>query len=104
MRHMVIKYFTHAFVLSLIIILFNVFSGTGKIYGFWHGVKILFWLTVGPGAGMLVGDFIRQWLMPDAIYTREGAVGIFKAKTFWVVGPQSIGWLLGALAVSEKLY
>jgi hypothetical protein len=99
-----VKYFIIAFTLSLVIVLFNVFSDTGEIYGFWHGVKILFWLTVGPGAGMLVGDFIRQWLMPDAIYTREGVVGIFKAKIFWAVGPQSVGWLLGVLAVSERLY
>ncbi|QGN36318.1 hypothetical protein [Klebsiella oxytoca] len=104
MHHTAIKYFILAFVLSLIIVLFNLFTPTGKIYGFWHGVKILFWLTVGPGVGMLIGAFIRQWLIPDAIYTREGTIGIFKAKIFWAIGPQSIGWLLGALAVSEQLY
>ncbi|EAQ5909995.1 hypothetical protein FEF66_18475 [Salmonella enterica] len=104
MQHIAMKYFIFAFALSLIIVFFNLFSATGKIYGFWHGVKILFWLTIGPGIGMLIGAFIRQWLMPDAIYTREGAIGIFKAKIFWTVGPQAIGWLLGALAVAEQLY
>ncbi|WON77788.1 hypothetical protein [Serratia sp. UGAL515B_01] len=104
MLQVAIKYFFIAFILSLIIVLINTFSATGEIYGFWHGVKILFWLTAGPGTGMLIGGFVRQWLMPDAIYTREGAVGIFKAKLFWSIGPQSIGWLIGVLAVSERLY
>lgn len=99
-----IKYFSLAIILSFIIVIFNILSGTGRIYGFWHGVKVLFWLTVGPGAGMLTGSLIRQWLMPDAIYTREGAIGAFKAKMFWAVGPQSVGWLLGVLAISEQLY
>ncbi|MET4895228.1 hypothetical protein [Morganella morganii] len=104
MKQKIIKYFILAFVLSLFIILFNIFSATGKIYSFGHGVKILFWMTVGPGVGMLIGAFIRQWLMPDTIYTREGTIGIFKAKVFWAVGPQSIGWLVGVLTVSEQLY
>ncbi|MEB7886256.1 hypothetical protein [Serratia fonticola] len=104
MLKITIKYFSIAFTLSLLIVLFNTFSGTGEIHGFWHGMKILFWLTVGPGIGMFIGGFIKQWLMPDAIYTREGTVGIFKAKLFWSIGPQSIGWLIGVLAVSEKLY
>jgi hypothetical protein len=34
----------------------------------------LFWMTLGPGAGMTIGAVLRQWLMPDAVYTREGMV------------------------------
>ena len=103
MQHTAIKYFIISFILSLAIVLFNVFSSTGNIYSFWHGVNILFWLTIGPFIGLLIGGIVRQWLMPDVIYTREGTVGIFKAKIFWSIGPQFIGWLLGVLAVSEQL-
>ena len=103
MQFTAIKYLTISFILSLVVVLFNVFSSTGNIYSFWHGVKILFWLTIGPGIGMLMGNVIRKWLMPDAIFTREGTIGIFKAKIFWSIGPQCIGWLLGLLAVSEQL-
>lgn len=36
-------------------------------------------MTLGPGAGMTVGAFLRQWLMPDAVYTSEGMTGLLKA-------------------------
>ncbi|MBS0849674.1 hypothetical protein [Citrobacter sp. JGM124] len=103
MRFTAIKHLTISFTLSLVVVLFNVFSSTENIYSFWHGIEILFWLTVGPGLGMLISDIVRQWLIPDAIYTREGTIGIFKAKIFWSIGPQFIGWLLGLLAISEQL-
>ncbi len=104
MLQLTIKYFSIAFIVSLIIVLFNVFSDTGEIRYFWQGLRILFWLTLGPGAGMLIGALIRQWLIPDTIYTREGSLGIFKAKVFWLMGPQSIGWLLGLFSVAQNLY
>ena len=61
MQYTAIKYFILAFALSLIIVLFNLFSATGKIYGFWHGIKILFWLTIGPETG----DECRAGILPD---------------------------------------
>lgn len=103
MLSMAIKYFGIAFFIALVIILLNVLDSTGHIRGFWHGVSLLFWLTLSPGIGLFLGALARQWLMPDAIYTQEGALGIAKAKLFWAIGPQGIGWVLGILAVADEL-
>lgn len=69
---LVIKYFAIAFAIALVVVLFNVFGSTGEIRSFDQGMGYLFWMTLGPGAGMTVGAALRQWLMPDAVYTREG--------------------------------
>lgn len=73
-------------VLALILSLFMV----GKV-GF-LGFLLSF---IGGWIGALIGDFLRRALMPDMIYTREGFVGLLKAKLFWLVGPQLIGLIIG---------
>ncbi|HHA1936374.1 TPA: hypothetical protein ACOEP6_004889 [Enterobacter ludwigii] len=100
---LVIKYFSIAFGIALVVVLFNVISATGEIRSFGQGMGYLFWMTLGPGAGMTVGAALRQWLMPDAIYTREGMTGLLKARLFWLVGPQCIGWLAGLMMVGKHL-
>lgn len=100
---LVIKYFAIAFVIAFIVVLFNVFSATGEIRSFGQGMSYLFWMTLGPGGGMAIGAALRLWLMPDAIYTREGMTGLLKARLFWLAGPQCIGWLVGLIAVGKKL-
>lgn len=100
---LVMKYFGIAFAIALLVVLFNVFTGTGEIRGVGQAMGYMFWLTAGPGVGMTIGAALRQWLMPDSIYTSEGAVGIMKAKLFWLLGPQCIGWLAGLIAVGELL-
>lgn len=99
----VIKYFVIAVVIALVVVLFNVLGNSGEIRSFGQGIVYLFWLTLGPGVGMTLGAVLRQWLMPDSIYISEGAMGIMKAKLFWLIGPQCIGWLVGLMAVSEYL-
>ncbi|WP_323169268.1 hypothetical protein [Pantoea agglomerans] len=100
---LVIKYFAIAFVIALVVVLFNVFGNTGEIRSFGQGVRYLFWMTLGPGAGMTIGAFLRQWLMPDTVYTTEGMTGLFKARLFWFAGPQCIGWLAGLMMVGKQL-
>ena len=63
---LVIKYFAIAFGIALVVVLFNVFGNTGEIRSFGQGMGYLFWMTLGPGAGMTIGAFLRQWLMPVA--------------------------------------
>jgi hypothetical protein len=77
---LVIKYFAIAFGIALVVVLFNVFGNTGEIRSFGQGMGYLFWMTLGPGAGMTIGAFLRQWLMPDAVYTSEGMTGLLKAR------------------------
>lgn len=100
---LVIKYFVIALIIALIVVLFNVFSATGVIRNFWQGVSYLFWMTLGPGAGMSVGAFLRQWLMPDAIITSGGMGEQLKARIFWLIGPQCIGWFAGMLVVGQQI-
>ena len=100
---LVIKYFAIAFAIALVVVLFNVFGSTGEIRSFGQGMGYLFWMTLGPGAGMTAGAALRLWLMPDAIYTREGMTGLLKARLFWLAGPQCIGWLAGLIAVGKRL-
>lgn len=100
---LVIKYFAITFGIALAVVLFNLFGNTGEIRSFGQGMGYLFWMTLGPGAGMTAGAFLRQWLMPDTVYTSEGMTGLLKARLFWLVGPQCIGWLAGLIAVGKQL-
>ncbi|WP_075202098.1 MULTISPECIES: hypothetical protein [Serratia] len=92
-----------SFIISSIITLLNVFLATGVINSFWNGVHFWFWMMTGPGIGIFLGTLFRQFLMPDAIYTSGGVSGLLKAKIFWTIGPQSIGWLLGVLTIAKQL-
>ncbi|ENX4473486.1 hypothetical protein ACFO72_004454 [Enterobacter roggenkampii] len=100
---LVIKYFSIAFGIALVVVLFNVISATGEIRSFGQGMGYLFWMTLGPGAGMTVGAALRLWLMPDAVYTSEGMTGLLRARLFWLAGPQCIGWLAGLMMVGKHL-
>jgi len=100
---LVIKYFSIAFGIALVVVLFNVISATGEIRSFGQGTGCLFWMTLGPGAGMTVGAALRQWLMPDAVYNSEGMTGLLKARLFWLAGPQCIGWLAGLMMAGKHL-
>ncbi|MFV1477747.1 hypothetical protein [Serratia marcescens] len=100
---LVIKYFVIAFAIALVVVLINVFGSTGEIRSFGQGMGYLFWMTLGPGTGMTIGAFLRQWLMPDTIYTTDGMGGLLKVRLFWLAGPQCIGWLAGLIAVGKQL-
>ena len=100
---LVIKYFSIAFCIALVVVLFNTISATGEIHSFGQGMAYLFWMPLGPGAGMTIGAALRLWLMPDAVYTSEGMTGLLKARLFWLAGPQCIGWLAGLMAVGKQL-
>jgi hypothetical protein len=52
-----------------------------------------FFTTIGVAAG----DAFRRFVKPDAIFT-SGAFKTFKAKIFWMIGSQCIGWLIGFMA------
>ncbi|MEW5560990.1 hypothetical protein AB1287_12190 [Enterobacter asburiae] len=100
---LVIKYFAIAFGIALVVVLFNVFGSTDEIRSFGQGMGYLFWMTLGPGAGMTIGAFLRQWLMPDSVYTTGGMGCLLKARLFWLAGPQCIGWLAGLMTVGKQL-
>jgi hypothetical protein len=48
--------------------------------------------------GALLGDAIRRFARPDAVYTRGGILHLVWIKVFWLLGPQVIG-LIGGIAI-----
>jgi len=58
-------------------------------------------IVPGGVVGWKVGRFIRDALIPDAIFTTEGITGIAKAKIFWAIGPQVIGMFIGAYMLTQ---
>ena len=49
--------------------------------------------------GFLIGDFIRNLTVPDAIFTTGGVWSILKQKIFWFCVPQLIGTIIGAAMI-----
>ena len=46
-------------------------------------------------AGALLGDAIRKFAHPDAVYTSGGMFSRVGIKLFWMLGPQVIGLVIG---------
>ena len=44
--------------------------------------------------GALIGDAIRKFAHPDAVFTSGGIFSLIGTKLFWLLGPQTIGLLL----------
>lgn len=54
--------------------------------------------------GAVLGDAIRKFAQPDAVFTSGGMLQLIWVKVFWKVGPQVIGLVLGvALGTSLVL-
>lgn len=45
--------------------------------------------------GALLGDAIRKFAHPDAVYTSGGMFSLIGIKLFWMLGPQVIGLVIG---------
>lgn len=58
--------------------------------------------TVLGWIGAVVGDAIRKFSHPDAVFTSGGLLSLLWIKIFWRVGPQLIG-LLGGVMVGCAL-
>lgn len=59
-----------------------------------------FAVIVGTGlgtVGAMLGDGIRRFAMPDGIITNGGMGSLIKSKLFWMIGPQTIGLLIGVM-------
>lgn len=58
----------------------------------------LFAILVGTGLGAiggLVGNALRKFVHPDAVWTTGGFWSLLWVKVFWKMGPQTIGLLAG---------
>ncbi|KTT29580.1 hypothetical protein NS201_15690 [Pseudomonas oryzihabitans] len=45
--------------------------------------------------GALIGDAIRRFAQPDAVFTNGGILQLIWIKVFWALGPQVIGLFIG---------
>ena len=46
---------------------------------------------------LLIGDAIRKFAHPDAVFTGGGMLSLIWIKVFWKVGPQVIGLFIGVM-------
>lgn len=53
--------------------------------------------TVLGWIGAVVGDAIRKFAHPDAVYTSGGLLSLLWIKIFWRIGPQLIGLVAGVM-------
>ena len=98
-----VKYLIISCMIAILILLVNTFSAKGVSLGFWHGTLALIGWTIAPGIGAIVGDTLRRICMPDSIFTSGGMGSILKAKIFWSIGPQCIGWYIGFTSITSTL-
>jgi len=73
------------------------FNNSAMVLGASFGAKAL---AVIVGAvfgfvGALIGDAVRKFARPDAIFTNGGMFQLIWNKLFWLCGPQLIGLGLG---------
>lgn len=72
-----------------------------RIVGFGYSAWAAVLLCVLPGLGVWLGNLIRKWIMPDAVYGSTGAV--IQARLLWAVLPQFIGWFIGFMVAMSIL-
>lgn len=97
-----IRYMVICGVLALVAVIYNAFAGK-ESYGFWGSIAIFVFYTILPAIGAAIGNWLRKIAMPMFIVTSGGMGGLLKAKTFWAVGPQIIGWIGGAVIAIDLL-
>lgn len=76
---------------------------TEESYAFWEWIVITILYTLIPSVFVTIANCLRRLAMPSFIITSSGMTGLLKAKFFWAVGPQIIGWLLGILVAADIL-
>ncbi|MDH0897617.1 MULTISPECIES: hypothetical protein [unclassified Pseudomonas] len=88
-------------VLSILMITFN---HSAMVLGAGFFMKFLAFIAgaVMGLVGALIGDAIRRFAQPDAVYTTGGALHLIWLKLFWLLGPQVIGLILG-IALGSSL-
>lgn len=85
-----------AIITSIIVITFN---NSALVLGAGFFMKALA-VVVGSALGLtgaLLGDGIRKFAHPDAVYTTGGMFSLVWTKLFWMWGPQVIGLIVGVL-------
>jgi len=91
-----------AIVGAVIYLIFAYVQFTSPSGGAWAGIimiggAIVFFLLAP--IGWALGDMFRRFVHPD-MYFASGAMGLLKARLFWLVGPQLVGVLVAFIIVA----
>jgi hypothetical protein len=91
------NYLTFYFLLTIVFSFLVCFISTprGEHFGFW--TRLLASVVSIPTGflGALIGDAVRRFAIPDAIFTNGGLFAIIKTKLFWMCVPQLVGMFIG---------
>lgn len=85
---------------AVIFAIFSVTSNTSPIVLGAGTVAKVFAVILGVilgTAGALLGDALRRFARPSAVFTQGGFFSLIWIKVFWSVGPQVIGLIGGVL-------
>ena len=95
------RFIKHAGVCFAIFLVFTVIAiFSSKLHlGFLGSIAFLLSGTIFTTIGVVIGDTIRRFVMPDAYFTTDASDAL-KKKIFWKIGPQCIGFFVGYVATS----
>lgn len=91
------------YLLLTIVFSFLICFISGVDFGFW--TRLLASIVSIPTGflGALIGDGVRRFAIPDAIFTTGGMTEIIKTKLFWMCVPQLVGMFIGIAIVAGMI-
>ncbi|PYC29606.1 hypothetical protein DMO17_02610 [Aquipseudomonas alcaligenes] len=87
---------TAAFVVAIISVTFNNSAMVISAGFFAKLMAVLVGTALGLG-GALLGNAIRKFAHPDAVFTQGGMLSLIWIRVFWAIGPQVIGLIAGVM-------
>ena len=84
--------------IAVVVTVISIFHPDTRL-GLFGNIALLIALTVFTTIGVVIGDVLRRFTMPDAMLT-SGMADTFYKKIFWMIGPQTIGWFIGMVATN----
>lgn len=85
-----------AFILAILTCTFNDSPMVLRAGFFAKLFAVIVGTALGTG-GALIGDAVRKFAHPDAVYTGGGILSLIWIKVFWKIGPQVIGLVIGVM-------
>lgn len=99
---MYFKHYLISLCLWIAMLIINIFNDRRDApdIGFWFGMATILFVPPFTALGSFIGQKFRDFTKPDFIMT-SGATETFKAKIFWMFGPQVIGWFIALMIIGN---